>query len=90
MICKGPDESYFHAIDWTNDLGADTISGSSVTVQAGITLDSDGNDAAQESSFDLSGGTAGTTYEIVAQINSAGGDIFKRYIYCKVQNQILG
>jgi hypothetical protein len=90
MICKGPNESYSYTVEWVNEIGADTISTSSWVVEAGITNDGDSHDSGTTTTIDLSGGTAGTTYTLTNQITTAGGDIWEKDLFIKVQNQILG
>jgi hypothetical protein len=89
MICKGPNESYKYTVDWSNELGVETIATSSWVAEAGITIDSDTNDTST-TTVDLSGGTAGTAYEIYNEITTNAGSIFRRYIYCMVQKQVAG
>lgn len=93
MIRKAPNDNYSYSVDWSNELGADTINaspgGSTWTADAGITIDSEVNDTTT-TTIDLSGGTAGVTYKLTNQINTAGGDVYEKDIFIKVQNQILG
>lgn len=93
MIRKSPNDNYKFTVDWANELGVDTINanpgGSTWTAEAGITIDSETNDDTT-ATIDLSGGTAGVTYTLTNQINTAGGDVYEKNIYIKVQNQILG
>ena len=93
MICKAPNDNYSFTIDWSVELGADTINatpgGSTWVVETGITIDSEVNDDTT-TTVDLSGGTAGTTYTLTNQINTAGGDVYEKDLFIKVQNQILG
>lgn len=90
MICKAPNDNYKYTVEWAAELGADTISTSSWTVESGITNDGDTTDNVTQTTIDLSGGTAGTTYTLTNQITTAGGDVWEKELYIKVQNQILG
>lgn len=69
---KDPDSIEPFSINWSDWLNGDTISTSSWTVPAGITLDSDSNDTTTTTAV-LSGGTAGNNYEITNRITTALG-----------------
>lgn len=87
MLCKGPNDNYEYSIDWTNELGGDTINGSTWVAEAGITIDGD-TFTASSADVDLSGGTAGTTYKLTNQITTLGGDVFEKEIHIKCQIQL--
>lgn len=89
MIRKSPNDNYEFTLDWVGELGADTISTSAWTVGAGITKDGDTNDTTT-TTIDLSGGVAGTTYKLTNQITTAGGDVYEKDIFIKVQQQLVG
>lgn len=80
---KDPDAVLDYQIDWSDWLGADTISTSSWTVSSGITKDSDTNSSTTTTIW-LSGGTAGTRYELVNEIVTAGVRTENRTIYIEV------
>lgn len=69
---KDPEAVLDYTIDWSDWLGTDTISAVSWTVEAGITKDSEGNTTTSATIW-LSGGTAGTSYEVTCHITTAGG-----------------
>jgi len=93
MIRKDPNDNYKFTVDWSNELGVDTINadpgGSTWTAEAGITIDTESNDDTT-TTIDLSGGTAGATYTLTNQINTVGGDVYEKNISIKVQKQLLG
>ena len=70
---KDPDAVLDFAVDWSDWLSdGETISSHTVTVQSGITKDSDSESAGVVTVW-LSGGTAGSTYEVTVQtVTSAG------------------
>ena len=91
MICKAPNESFSYVIDWADALGADTISSSEWTIETGVVKDTDSVPVGETTTkIDLSGGTAGTTYQLINKITTIGGDIFERHIYIVVQNRLTG
>jgi len=71
---KEPNAVLDYTVDWSDWLGSDTISASSWSADSGITVVSSGHDDTSATVW-LSGGTAGTTYEVVNQITTAGGRV---------------
>lgn len=70
---KDPDAILDFSIDWSNWLATgETISTSTWNVPTGITKDSDTNTSTVTTIW-LSGGTVGTTYEIVNHIATDAG-----------------
>lgn len=69
---KDPDAVLDYQFDWTAWLDGDTISSSSWVVPAGLTNDADVNTTATATVW-LSGGTAGSAYDVVNRIVTAGG-----------------
>lgn len=67
-----PDAVLDYEIDWSAWLGTDTISSSTWTVPSGLTEDSSTNTTTTATIW-LSGGTAGTRYEVTNHIVTAGG-----------------
>lgn len=67
IFVKDPDAILDYKIDWSGWLNGDTISASSWTAEAGITIDSDSNDTTSATVW-LSGGTAGEIYEVTNHI----------------------
>lgn len=80
---KDPDAVLDYGFDWTSWLDGDTISTSAWSADAGITVDSDSNNTTSTTVW-LSGGTAGTTYEVTNQITTAAGRTDDRTIRIKV------
>jgi hypothetical protein len=83
---KDPDAVLDYTIDWSDWLGADTISTSAWTVPTGITEDSDSNTTTTTTVW-LSGGTAGTRYSVVNSIVTAAGREEDRTIYVTIQQR---
>ena len=69
---KDPNAIQDFNVDWTDALEGDTISSSSWTVPAGITQTSDFYTGTVATIW-LSGGTAGTSYELTNRIVTAAG-----------------
>lgn len=69
---KDPDAVKDYKFDCSLWLDSDTIASHSVTVPAGITLDSSANDSTSVTAW-LSGGTAGSSYRITCRVVTAGG-----------------
>lgn len=91
MIRKAPGDTYNYTVEWSAELGVDTINATTWTAEAPLTLDGFGHNAATQTTFDVSAnGEAGVTYKINGEITTVGGDTFKKTIYCKVQEQIAG
>ncbi len=68
---KDPDEKIKYTIDWTDWLdGQTTIASSAWVVPGGITQEAVSNSTTQVSIW-LSGGSAGTSYDIVNRITTA-------------------
>ena len=72
--------------DWSDWLGSDTISSSSVTVQTGLTADSDSNTTTTATVW-LSGGTPGEDYEVTNRIVTAGARTEDRTIIIMVRER---
>lgn len=69
---KDPNDVIDFQVTWATWLGTDTIATSTWIVPTGITKDSDTNTTTTTTIW-LSGGTAGTTYELVNRITTAAG-----------------
>lgn len=74
---KDPDDVLDYQIDWSAELGTDTISTSTWTVPAGLTKDSDTNTDTTTTVW-VSGGTAGTTYALLNKIVTAAGRTYEQ------------
>lgn len=77
---KDPDEVLDYQVNWSEWLGADTITTSTWTVQTGIT-DGLKTNTSTTTTIWLSGGTAGVEYEIKNKIVTAGGRTAERSFY---------
>jgi hypothetical protein len=83
---KDPQAVLDYGIDWSDWLGADTISASTWTVPSGITKDSDTNTTTTTTIW-LSGGTVDTDYELVNHITTAGAREDDRTITIRVRQR---
>lgn len=83
---KDPNAVLDYQINWATWLGSDTIASVTWTVSTGITKDSQSNTTTTATIW-LSGGTAGTTYECVCRIVTAGGRTDDRTIGIRVEEQ---
>lgn len=82
---KDPDSILDYSFDWSEWLGADTISSYVITV-SGVTLDSDSNTATAVTVW-LSGGAAGTVATVECEITTAGGRTCERTMKIVIQNR---
>ena len=80
---KDPNEVLDFTFDWSTWLGADTISSDTVTVETGLTKDSDSNDTTSVTVW-VSGGTAGNHYNVSSKVVTAGGRTAERTIVIDV------
>jgi hypothetical protein len=81
---KDPDEVLDYEIDWSARVLTDTILTSVWTIPSGITKNSDSKTAATTTAW-LSGGTLGTTYEILNRIVTAGGRTMDQTVKIKIK-----
>ncbi|RMG71917.1 MAG: hypothetical protein D6711_14155 [Chloroflexi bacterium] len=86
---KDPDEVLDYQFSYQNELlsgsPVDSISTSAFSVTSGLTVDSDTNDATTATVW-LSGGTAGTNYQVTNTIVTIGGRTIEKSIYIKVRD----
>lgn len=83
---KDPDAVLDYQMDWSDWLNGDAISTSIWLVPSGLTNDSDNIASPAEATVIwLSGGTAGTTYELVNRITTTGGRTNDRTVKIKVK-----
>lgn len=85
---KDPSAVKDYVVDWGPWLtaaGSDTISSSTFSVDAGITIDSDTNTTTTGTVW-LSGGTAGERYTVTHEIVTAGGRTDQRSFVVRVEN----
>lgn len=71
-IGKDPDSVLDYSFDWSDWLGADTISSHQVTADAGLTIDSSTATATAVSVW-LSGGSADARYTLTCKVVTAAG-----------------
>ncbi len=83
---KDPAAVLDYAVDWSAWLGDDTITASTWTAAAGITIDSDTHTATVATVW-LSGGTAGEKYAVVNHVTTAQGRQDERTLTIVVVNK---
>lgn len=66
---KTPNEVLPYPVDFTDLIGAGTISSVAWTLESGITKDSQSNTTTTATAV-ISGGTAGTTYDVTCKITA--------------------
>ena len=86
VVLKDPAEVIDFAFDWSDELGADTISTSTWAADAGITIDAD-SETATVATVTLSGGTAGTDYMVTNTVVTDGAKTHLRTFHVKVRNR---
>jgi len=86
QFVKDPDEVLDYTFDWATWLNGDTIASDTVTVDTGLTKDSDSNDTDSVTVW-LSGGTAGTAYKVSSKIVTAAGRTAERTIIITVRER---
>lgn len=82
---KDPNETISIPIDWSDKLGADTISSSTWVVDAGITLDSDSNTTTTATAV-VSGGIDGGYYNCTNRVTTNAGRIWDRSVRVAVEH----
>jgi hypothetical protein len=75
-----------YTVDWTDWIGADTISSVTWTVATGLTKESQANTTTTATVW-ISGGTVGTDYSVECKITTAGGRTDERTITIRVRNR---
>lgn len=83
---KDPEAVLDYEVDWSDWLDTDTIASSTWTVADGITKDSDSNTTTTATIW-LSGGTAGTTYELLNHIVTNAGREDERTVKITVKQK---
>ena len=84
---KDPDATLDYAFDWAAWLDeGETITNHTVTVPAGITLDSNAEASGVVTAW-LSGGTAGDSYEVACQITTSAGRTDERTMQIRVRER---
>lgn len=87
MEYKSPASIFDYTIDWTDELGGDTIVTSTWAVDNGLTQDSESETTTTTTIF-VSGGVAGTVYQLTNTITSASRT-YEQSIFVNVQDQII-
>jgi len=83
---KDPQSNLDYQIDWTAWLAGDTISASSWSAGAGITVGANTHTDAVATVW-LSGGSAGSSYVVTNQITTTSGRIDERAITILVRDR---
>lgn len=84
---KDPDSTLDYKVDWSDWLGADTISTSTWEIfPSGLTEESDAK-TNTDATIWVSGGVAGRTYELTNRIVTANGRTVDRTIYVAVEER---
>ncbi|AZM51779.1 hypothetical protein DMA15_03605 [Streptomyces sp. WAC 01529] len=84
---KDPDATLDWVWDWSDWLEpGETITTSTMTVSAGLTLNSDAHSATSATAW-VSGGTPGTPYQVTNRIITSAGRIDDRSITIRVKNR---
>lgn len=84
---KDPSAVLDWKFNWTNWLSAaETISSATVTVESGLTKDSESNDTTTVTVW-LSGGTLGETYEVTCRVTTNQGRTDERTIGIRVTDR---
>jgi hypothetical protein len=75
LATKTPEEVKDFSLDWSKDLGADTITTSAWTISPGDPTVTQSSIAAgnMQTVAWIAGGTIGLTYDVTNTINTAGG-----------------
>lgn len=83
---KDPNDVLDYAIDWNDvlDLDADAIASAVWTFPSGVTMDSQA-EATGVTTVWISGGTAGTRYEISCRLTTTGGRTYDRTVTLSVR-----
>lgn len=85
-IVKDPDATVDYQLDWETWLAGDTIASSTITAEAGLTLESSENTTTTQTAW-VSGGTAGQDYDVVFEITTTDGRIDQRTLTIFARNR---
>ena len=90
-IVKDPGSTLDYTIDWTNWLGSDTVSSVSYTLDSGITTSTAIGGSATStttttSTVNITGGTAGTIYNVKCEMTTSSGRIVVRNFRVRVED----
>jgi hypothetical protein len=83
---KDPDARLDYMVDWTSWLGEDTIANSEWVVPDGITYEADTFTSTTATVW-LSGGSLGSSYDVVNRITTVAGRIDDRTITIKIRQK---
>ena len=83
---KDPDATLDYKVDWASWLVDDTITNSTWIVPTGITYEIDANDTTSATVW-LSGGSVGSSYEVVNRITTTAGRIDDRTITIRIKEK---
>lgn len=83
---KDPDATLDYKVDWSSWLVDDTISGSQWIIPAGINFVIDSFDNTSATVW-LSGGSVGSSYEVVNRITTDAGRVDDRTIIIKIREK---
>lgn len=86
LYSKHPDAKLDYSVDYTDFLGADTISTSNWTVPAGLTGSGAGISGGKITTIWLDGGTLGTEYQVTNSIVTAAGREESRSFIVRIEN----
>lgn len=87
LFVKDPDAVLDFQFDWSEWLeAAETIDTSTTTVETGLTKDSESASTTTATIW-LSGGTAGTTYDVANRVTTSSGRTDERTIQIRVENR---
>ena len=89
MEFKSPNEVHDFQMDYSDELGADTINTSTWTLDSGITKDSDSNTDTTVKAW-VSSGTLGKTYKVLNKIVTEAGRTHEKVWYLRIQEQRAG
>ena len=83
---KDPSDVVWYQVNCVGLLGGDTLATAVFSVPDGLTKEAE-SFTTTEARVKLSGGTADTTYPVMLDVTTAGGQTFQRTITLKVQQQ---
>ena len=86
QFTKDPDATISYQIDWEKWLNEDTIDTSSWTADSGLTVVTDSSSSTR-TTVQVSGGTAGETYELLNRITTQNGDETDRTLIIRIINK---
>lgn len=84
---KDPDESRSYGLDWSDHLGAATISTSSWTVVQGSVAVASSSNTTTTTAVRVTGGTIGEVAELVNQITTSGSETLEQSIRIRVRKR---